>query len=86
MNFPNELLKADLCSVDWPRNFKRWFVRGRHGGEKKRGVENLTNDTPPPSKTCANPQTRDQNIKRANFYENEIVLNISRFKLFRSIS
>ena len=27
-----------------------------------------------PFQTCANPQARDQNIDRANVYENEMVL------------
>ena len=39
-----------------------------------------------PFKTCANPQARNREINRANLYENEMVLNISRFKLFGSIS
>ena len=37
-------------------------------------------------KTFANPQSRDQNINRANLCENENGLNISGFKLLRSIS
>ena len=39
-----------------------------------------------PLKTSANPQACGQNINRANLYENEMVPNISRFKLLRSIS
>ena len=39
-----------------------------------------------PFSACGNAPARDQKINRANLYENGIVLNISRWKLFRSIS
>ena len=39
-----------------------------------------------PFKTCANPQAHNQKPNRANRYENNNGLNISRFKLFRCIS
>ena len=38
-----------------------------------------------PFKTCVNPEAHDQDVTRANLYENEMGLNISRFKLFRCI-
>ena len=37
-------------------------------------------------KTCAKPQAHNPKLNRANRYENEMVLKISRFKLFRRIS
>ena len=51
-------LRDAKCNTDTDPSGTRQNVRGRHGGGgKKRGVENLTNDTPPKKRFWTPPRT-----------------------------